>query len=193
MEILEIIKRRRSIRKYKAIPIDKKTVRSVLEAANWAPSNGNSQPWEFVVVQGEYKEEICSVFYEYAKGYIPSATYINEEDKSRMLHYAKDFGGAPCHIVVTYPKDPDPCKREEAMQACCAAIQNMLLQAESMGLGTVWISAPLKDSEKVKSIVSLSDDRMIAGIIPLGYPDIHPMAPSRKDPDMQEKVSWLGF
>lgn len=193
MDVIDVIKNRRSIRKYKDEELEPVLIEKLLQAANWAPSAGNSQPWEFVVVRDEFAKKISNEFYKFAKEYIPLAPYIPEKEKQRMLEYSKNFGGAPCHIIVSYPKLEDSFKREEALKASCAAIQNILLQAKAMGLGTVWVGSRLNHSEKVKEILAIPEDRLIAGIIPIGYPDMEPIAPQRQSPDLKEKVKWMGF
>ncbi|PKQ64513.1 nitroreductase [Labilibaculum filiforme] len=193
MNVLDVIKRRRSIRKYTNQEPSADLIKNVLHAGNWAPSAGNNQPWEFIVVKGEIKREISQEFYNFAKDYIPKATYIPEDQKVRMLEYSKDFGGAPIHIIVSFPNLEDEEKKEEALKACCAAIQNILLQATENGLGTVWIDGNITHSKKVKDIIGLSEDRLIAGIIPIGYPDMNPPAPPRLDSELTKKVKWLGF
>lgn len=192
-EILEAIKNRRSIRKYKKLEVPQDKISTVLEAANWAPSNGNSQPWEFFVVKGDYVQKISKIFYDWAKDYIPNAPYIPAEKKPAMLEYAKDFGGAPVYIVVTYEVYDDAIKTEEALMATSAAIQNLSLAATEQGLGTVWIAGHVAHAQETRNILKLSNNRKVAGIIPIGYPDIKPPAPPRKDPDLIEKVTWLGF
>lgn len=192
-EILEAIKSRRSIRKYKKIEVPQDKIKTVLEAANWAPSNGNSQPWEFFVVKGDYVQKISKVFYDWAKDYIPNAPYIPAEKKPAMLEYAKDFGGAPVYIVVTYEVYDDAIKTEEALMAASAAIQNLCLAATENELGTVWIAGHVAHAQETRDILNLPDNRKIASIIPIGYPDMDPSAPPRKDPDLIEKVTWLGY
>jgi len=191
--ILDTIQQRRSIRKYKnqEVPIEK--IKTVLHAANWAPSNGNHQPWCFVVAKGKPREEICAVFSDWAQGYIPNAPYIPAEKKKGMLEYAKDFGGAPVHIIVTYEIDEDAITTEESLRAASAAIQNLCLAAYEEGLGTVWIAGEVAAKEEMKKILQLPKNQGIAGIIPIGYPDMNPPAPEREDPDLSKKVTWLGF
>lgn len=193
MEVLDVIKNRRSIRKYTNQVPASDLIKNVLHAGNWAPSAGNSQTWEFIVVTGEVKRVISQEFYCFAKDYIPKAAYIPEDQKARMLEYSKDFGGAPIHIIVSYPNLKDKEKKEEALKASCAVIQNILLQAKESGLGTVWIDGNITHSKKVKEIIGLSDDRSIAGIIPIGFPDGNPPVPPRQDSELKEKVKWLGF
>ena len=190
-EMLEVIRNRRSIRKYKNIEPDTKLIKEVLQAASMAPSAGNSQPWEFTIIKGEFREKICHEFYNFAKDYIPTASYIPEEKKKMMLKYAENFGGAPYHIIVSYPNFDDDVKREEALKASSAAIQNLLLQANDIGLATVWIGSRLNHSEKVKSILGLSNNRKIAGIIPIGYADMELAPMPREEPE--SKSRWLGF
>jgi len=192
-DILHVIKNRRSIRKYQKKEVGTEKLKNVLLAANWAPSSGNSQPWEFIVTSNEPVREVSKVFYDFAKGYVPTALYIPAEEKDAILEYAKDFGGAPNHIIVTYPKLEDSRKREEALKASCAAIQNLLLMAKAEGLGTVWIGGKINHSQRVREILNVLHDRVIAGIIPIGYPVIEPMVPPRKDPRLEDKVKWLGF
>lgn len=192
-KIFDVIQERRSIRKYedKEVPVEK--IKRVLHAANWAPSNGNSQPWNFIVLKGEPRKQICAVFSEWAQDYIPKAPYIPAEKKGPMLEYAKDFGGASVHIVVTYETDEDLIKTEEALMAASAAIQNLCLAAYEEGLGTVWIAGEVAYKEATKEIIKLPKNQKIAGIIPIGYPAMSPPVPERQDPDLTQKVTWLGF
>lgn len=166
---------------------------SVLHAANWAPSSGNRQPWEFIVAGPDYAKKISGVFYGWAKDYIPTAPYIPEEKKPFMLKYAKNFGGAPTQIVVTYELFDDAIKTEEALMGTCAAIQNLCLAAAAEGLGTVWIAGRTVHLAEFRNILNLPDNRKVAGIIPIGFPDMSPPAPPRKDPELEYKVQWLGY
>ena len=191
--VFKAVKDRRSIRKYSEKEVEKEKLQKVLEAGNWAPSNGNSQPWNFIITKGEYVNKICNVFYNWAKDYIPNAPYIPAEKKPGMLEYAKNFGGAPNHIIVTYETYDDDIKTEESLMAACAAIQNIALKAWEEGLGTVWIAGHVTHDNETRSILSISDNEMIAGIIPIGYPDMNPPAPPRVDPELKDKARWLGF
>lgn len=191
--ILEVIKERRTIRKYKSDMPSKEMLETLLHAGNWAPSDGNSQPWEFFVTQGEFVKQTCAIFYNHAQQHIPNAPYIPAEKKPMMLEYAKDFGGAPCHIVVTQPVFEDKFKNDDAMKACSAAVQNILLQAHTMGLGAVWICLPDNELAKINTLLGLGNDKLITAIIPVGYPAINPEAPPRVDSNLSQKVKWLGF
>lgn len=190
-DILDAIKNRRSVRKYKETEPSTEIIKNILKAGSMAPSNGNAQPWEFIVAKGEYRKSICEEFYNFSKKYIPKADYIPEDKKKMMLKYAKALGGAPIHIIVTCPNYEEPNKRDEALQSCSAAIQNILLQAHADGIGSVWVGANPDKTEKMKKILSIPATRLIAAIIPIGYPDMSPSTPPRKD--IEQKTTWLGF
>ena len=57
----------------------------------------------------------------------------------------------------------------------------------------MWIAGDILHNSETKKVLNIGDDRKIAGIIPIGYPDMDPPAPPREDPDLTKKVSWLGF
>ena len=188
--VFDVIKNRRSIRKYKADDIPKDKLTRVLEAANWAPSNGNEQAWDFFVSKGEAVRKVCKVFFDFAKEYIPKAPYIPEEQKAGMLKYAENFGGAPVHITVTYDLSEDAEKTEKSLMAACAAVQNLLLSAWEEGLGTVWISGEACRSQITREALGINKNQGIAAIIPIGYPDEAPMV--GRD-DVLTKTTWVGF
>lgn len=192
-QVFDGILQRRSIRKYKNQEVTQDKLKKVLEAANWAPSNGNSQPWNFVVTKGEYVDKVCKVFHEWAKDYIPNAPYIPPEKKPGMLKYTENFGGAPIHIIVTHEIYDNEIKTKEALMAASAAIQNLCLAAWEEGLGTVWIGGHVIYSDETREILGITDNQEIAGIIPIGIPDENPPVPERADPALVEKVKWLGF
>lgn len=191
--IIDIIKTRRSVRKYKDTIVEKETIAQILQAGAMAPSAGNSQPWEFIVVQGEYAEQISHEFYCFAQKHIQTAQYIPEEKKSEMLNYSKNFGGAPHQIVVIYSLLNNSISNQETLKSCGAAIQNILLQATASGLGTVWIGSKINHSDRVKEILKLEANKAIAGIIPIGYADENPPIPKRRDISSANNVTWLGY
>jgi nitroreductase len=145
MDVLEVIKGRRSVRKYKQEPISDDQLNQILEAGRWAPSRGNSQPWKFVVLKDK------QVIGELAEA-IPNGRFLAE---------------APLGIAVVV--DPKSSKHPE--QEAAAAIQNMLLAAHSIGLGTCWISVHGTDCEqKAKQILLIPEEEIFVSVISIGYP-----------------------
>ena len=161
MEVLEAIKGRRSIRSFKPDPVSEKDLQAILEAGRFAPSAGNCQPFEFVVVKDpKIKRELARA----ALG----QTFIAE---------------APVVIVVcaNVPRTSRHYGRRGAELYCiqdtAAAAQNMLLAAYSLGYGTCWVGA-FNEAEVAKVIKAPAEVRPLV-IIPLGKPAEKPRAPSR--------------
>ena len=160
-DIFDVIRKRRSIRIYKKKPVPPELVAKVLEAATFAPSAGNEQPWEFVVV---YDDELKKKLWEAAL----------KQDHVR---------DAPVVIVVcgdlmkASEKYGIRGERLYVIQDVAAAIQNMLLAAHFLGLGSCWVGA--FDEEEVKLLCALPDHLRPLALITLGYPDESPDMPTR--------------
>ncbi|MCR4391985.1 MAG: nitroreductase family protein [Candidatus Acetothermia bacterium] len=150
MDVTEAIKRRRSVRKYTGDPVTEDDVRTVLTAAIWAPSAGNAQPWRFIVVRDRALRE----------GLVGAA------------HGQRFLAEAPLVIVVC----ADLLRAQRAygergvtlycLQDTAAAIQNMLLAATSLGLGSCWVGA--FDEAKASELLGLPSGLRPVALIPLG-------------------------
>ena len=145
MDVLEAIKDRRSIRQYTPEPVSEEQVTQILEAGRWAPSRGNSQPWKFIVLNDDQiREELADA--------IPTGKFL-----------AQAVQGIA--VVV----NPEVSKHPE--QEGAAAIQNMLLAAHTLGLGTCWISVHGTDcEEKAKLILRIPDDEWLLSVVSVGHP-----------------------
>jgi nitroreductase len=170
MDVMQAIKGRRSIRKYKPTPVSDKAVETVLEAAGWAPSWKNSQCWRFVVVRDpQVKAKLA-------------ATLKPETNRASM-----GIREAPVVIVACaelgksgYHKgEQGTDKGDWFMFDTALAMQNLALAAYAMGLGTVHVG--LFDAKEVAKILDVPDGVVVVEMTPLGYPDEEPVAPRRKD------------
>ena len=162
MDVLEAIKGRRSIRAFKNKNVPQEIVEKLIGAARWAPSAGNIQPWEFIIVR---KPEIKRRLAQAALG----AMLIEE---------------APIVIVVCANENRSfegygmRGKTLYCIQDTAAAIQNIHLVAYSLGLGTCWIGAFRE--EEAKEILKIPQGIRPVAIIPVGYPAEAPSPPSRR-------------
>lgn len=169
METLEAIKTRRSIRKFKKDPISRDMVKELLEAAMFAPSAGNEQPWQFIVLDDrkilDDVPKICS-----------TAAMCRQAATAILI-----CGDA---WLEKYP--------EFWVQDCSAAVENLLLAAHAMGLGAVWAGIyPLKDRvEGFRKLFSLSDNITPFALVPLGYPD-QEIAPQKRF--KEERIHYNGW
>jgi len=161
MELEEAIRNRRSVRRYLEKSVEDEKIEKILDAARWAPSAGNLQSVEYIVVKDKETRERLS-----------GTSYGQAQPKE-----------APVNIVVcvNFPKISHYGRRGEelySIQESGACIQNLMLTAHSLGLGTCWIGA--FDEEKAKEILGIPDHVRPVGIITLGYPDESPSS-SRKN------------
>ncbi len=148
-EKISFILNRRSIRKYQQKSVESEKVRDLLRAAMAAPSAGNRQPWHFVVVTERETLDRLAEDHPYGK----------------MLHQA------PLCIAV--------CGEPEAssggaywVQDCSAAMQNLLLAADSLGLGAVWLGvySSEKREQTVSNALQLPEHIRPLGLASIGYP-----------------------
>jgi len=180
MEVMETIKTRRSIRKYKTTPVDDKTVAQVLEAARWAPSWANTQCWRFIVVRdSNIKMELASTLRETN----PALEAVRNAPV--VIVACAELGKAGC-----YHGEPATDKGDYwYMFDVALAMQNLILAAHSLGLGTVHIG--FFDAKKAASILEVPDGFCVVEMTPLGYPDQAPEARPRKE--LSEIVSYESY
>jgi nitroreductase len=157
-EIFELIRKRRSIRRFdntKDVPKD--LVLKIIEAGSYAPSGHNNQPWRFSIVKNEsIKDEISKL-----------TVYGNIVKSANVL----------ITVFLDYEHSYD---RDKDLMAIGACIENMLLFISSLGLGAVWLGEILKNKDKVRELLKVDGKKELVAIIALGYPMHTPKSPGRK-------------
>ncbi|MBN2002897.1 MAG: nitroreductase [Anaerolineae bacterium] len=191
MQTLEAIAQRRSIRKFKSDPVSDEQIRELLQAAVLAPSGKNAQPWRFVVVRGEKRAEMINIM----RGGM-------ENSKAQ----GRDLGSSPWTIQIM-EKAPvtififndrmentdqplsiyDMVGNSVGVQSIGAAIQNLLLAATDMGLGTLWICDVFY--AYVELCAWIGESHQLVAAVSVGYPDEAPDARPRKAVD--EVTRWM--
>ena len=169
MDIMEVIKTRRSIRKYKTAPVDEKYLMIVLEAARWAPSWHNTQCSRFIVVKdSQIKSKLSETL---NPGNPAIAALINAPV---VIVACAELGKAGFRDGQAKTDKGDWFMFDVAL-----AMQNLCLAAHSLGLGTVHVG--LFDAKKAAGILKVPDGFAVVEMTPLGYPDTEGKMPSRKD------------
>jgi nitroreductase len=156
--VLEAIYNRRSIREYtdEEIPIEQ--LREIVKAAIWAPSGLNNQPWRFVIVQSpEIREELAL-----------------QTHYGHIVRAAKALIAVYLNVEAMY----DEVKDHQSAGAC---IQNILLAAEALNLGGVWLGQILKNKTEVNKILGLDENHDLMAIVALGHPLHRDQKSKRKD------------
>lgn len=192
MEVFEAIRRRRSIRQYKPDEVPISEIEKVLQAANWAPSARNTQPWHFIVARGAKKDEFARLYGQIVERGMPPADR-RTPDQERRLAWAHTLGKAPVVIIALTYRGDDPGRVKSSLESTSAALENLMLAATVLGLGTCWMTGPLAEEARLREMFSIGSEWEIVATTPLGYPDGLPDPPARQDPEMKEKVTWIGF
>jgi coenzyme F420-0:L-glutamate ligase/coenzyme F420-1:gamma-L-glutamate ligase len=190
LDIVGLLKNRRSIREYTPKNVSKKVLDAILKAATWAPSAHNAQPWRFVVIRDSVlKLKLAEAMASRWKRDL-AKNGVSEKDRESLAKASVErFSSAPIVIVsclTTMEMNHYPDKRRQrieftmAVQSVAAAIENMLIAAHAMGLGACWFCAPLFCSETVRKVLRLPPDVEPQALITLGYPADRPLPPLRK-------------
>lgn len=181
MDIAEVIKNRRSIRKYKDTPVEEEKIRQILESGRLAPSANNSQPWHYILVQDEK----------------------NREKLYQIAHQQKFILEAPLSIIVTADigrrikgrEVGDPFAPEnmvhllKVVRDSGITIEHMVLQAHALGLGTCWVG--MFEQDEIKKAFSIPPHHYVASFITVGYPDEAP--PPKKRMQLEEILHYETF
>ena len=189
MELSEAITERRSCRAFLPVPVSNATIQQILEAAIWAPSPLNTQPWEFTVITNpEIKEEIFS------EGLRCKEWALEKSGWKWLKGYQMDFlRSAP--VIIAVIGDPRKSGVDMFMQegptgyqhACAAAIQNMLLTAHTLGLGSLWFT--FYDKKKMREILDVDENKVPVALVCIGKSEAEPTPTGRKG--LEKKVSYM--
>jgi F420 biosynthesis protein FbiB-like protein len=176
--LLDLIKSRRSVRRYTSEPVPEATILRLLEAGSWAPSAHNRQPWRFAVLTGPTDKEHLARAMGARLRADRSADGDDPDDIERDV--ARSFArltGAPvlivvCLSLVDMDRYPDARRSHNewvmAAQSTAMAAQNILLQAQAEGLAACWVCAPLFVPDLVCQTLGLPEDWEPLGLITLG-------------------------
>lgn len=190
MNVLNLFRSRRSIRKYSTKEVSNRVLLRILEAARWAPSAHNAQPWHFITVrEPAVKRELAEAMAsrwnrDMSKNGVP------EEKRDGLVKKSVErFTKAPIVVVACLTmEDMDryPDRRRQkieytmAVQSVAAAVENMLLAAYAEGLGSCWFCAPLFCGSAVRRVLKIPTHVKPQALITMGYPISKPPPPSRK-------------
>ena len=184
MELMEAIKNRRSIRKFtdERVPIEK--VERMLEAAMWAPSAQNLQPWYFVVLTK--KDDLAFLFSELGTTAFSERKRLEARFKDHpevveeTMEFMAAMGGAQTIVLAFLNK---PMYSEEMLPSCvesvAAAMQNLVLAAYEEGVASCWVEAVCRAGDALQERFAPEHGKLIGGII-LGYPAMEARPIKRK-------------
>lgn len=183
--IFNTIQSRRSVfpPQYNNEPITKAEIKSVLEAANWAPTHRRTEPWRFKVMQGEKQEAFGSFL---AETYKKNAEKFSEFKYKKYLENPKKAGAI---IAICMQRDPSEAIPEwEEIAATAMAVQNMWLTAHEMGIGAYWSSPEVIN--RMHEFFTMNEREKCLGFFYMGKYD-DPQPEGVRATSIEEKTTWL--
>jgi nitroreductase len=190
MYVFDLIKRRRSIGKMTSERPSREQIEHLLEAATHAPNHHKVQPWKFIVLAGNAREELGTVMALSLAGRLEEtssdkAQAILNKERNKPLR-------SPVVIVVAAESPHQPNVMEiENIEATAAAVQNMLLTAEEMELACMWRTGDAAYDPHVKQWLGLESGEHIIAFLYVGYPAIPRL--ERIPISFKDKTTWAGW
>jgi nitroreductase len=185
MEFSELCKKRRSCRAFKDIPVTREQLQKITKAGQWAPSPLNQQPFQSIAVTDpDIKAQI-------QKSGIEAKQIVADNGgpdwaKKYPMNFVKE---CPLILVVVYDSEKGGLgnyfdQPHGALQSTSACIQNMMLMAADLGLGSLWFT--FFNPASLKQILDIPEKLDVAGAILIGAPAMEAKAPGRKDPKIHQ-------
>ena len=190
MQVFDVIKRRRSIGKMTAERPTREQIEVLLEAATHAPNHHNTQPWKFIVLAGSAREELGTVMAMSLANRLEETS--SENAQARLNKERNKPLRSPIVIVVVSeaPRQPNVTEMDN-IEAVSAAVQNMLLTAEGIGLACMWRTGDAAIDPHVKQWLDLDPGDQIVAFLYVGYAAIPRIA--RVPISFKQKTTWSGW
>lgn len=188
-EILsKIISNRRTVKpaRMNGKKISEKDIRALLQLADWAPTHGRTEPWRFIVFEEQALQD-------FSKKHADLYKEISDPEKFRQDKFEKliQNGQQASHLIAVVMKRTGNSKISEAEEsaAVAAAIQNILLGAEALGIAAIWSTGGMATKEEMKPLLQLAPEDKVGGFLYLGYTEAAISPGFRKIP-LKEKTYW---
>ena len=188
MNAIDAIQRRTSVRRFRPEPIPRDTIERLLECAVRAPNHKLSEPWRFAVLTGPARDAFAEIRARHRlKRYSDPASPEALAGADKVRREAK---GTPAFIIVMTVVSPDEITREEDYAAVMMATANLMIAAESLGLGTYLRTGGIMREPALAELAGLADGQRIVGVLSLGRPD--EAEPPRRRRPATELTRWVG-
>jgi nitroreductase len=187
MDAISAIKQRTSVRRYRPEPVHRDLVEHLLECAVRAPNHKLTQPWRFAVITGAAKERYAEIrarhrLTRFTEPASPEAATAADKVRREVLD-------TPLHIVAMTAVSPDEITREEDYAATMMAVANLMIAAESLGLGTYLKTGGVMQDRALGALVETPENFRVVGLISLGYPA--EQEPPRRRKPAAELTRWI--
>ena len=200
-DIWEVMFTQRAIRYWVEEPVSRELIERVIEAASKAPSGSNHQPWMFVVADRDpVKTSLAEALRDYyeegpLKTLVESSQKTEDSSQRLMMSGAENFftnlRTAPAIIIPCLYKLSSPTSEMNTLIAGSSiylAVQNMLLAARALGLGTLMTTSHSLIEEVIRDVCKIPDDAQPAALIPIGFPAVK-FGPTKRKP-VRDIIAW---
>jgi len=182
---LDAIRRRRSVKRFTERDVGTDEIERLLELAVLAPNHRMTEPWEFVVLGPEARRACGDVKGRGRARWIDDAE-VAEKVRQKMV---SSIGAIPCILAFVQRLDDDPEVREEDFATVWMGIQNVLIGAVAMGLGTHVKTGAFLDEEGMRELLGVGEGKRILALVHLGEPSEQPEAKPREP--ARERTRWM--
>lgn len=185
--VIEAIRSRRSIRKMRPdLSPTREQVADIIEAATWAPNHNLTEPWRFIVIAGEERSRLGDALAEALVLAFPDTPKEKLE-----LERTKPLSAPVILTVISAAKAGPKILEREELIAAGAALQNVLLAAQALGLSTMVRTGAHSYSERMRQYLGLGEGESLVGMVYLGYGSEPQPVGNRTDPE--QKTVWRGM
>lgn len=207
MDVFEVMRTQRSVKRFRSDPVDRADIEKMITAATWAPNGSNRQAWEFIVVDDAGTKKALADVYRDAWNllYEQRSTRRSFHDPrtapAKMMsdskHLCDHLEEAPVLILVCMDTDRNLVSTDGVMRmyweegnytSTLPGVQNLMIAARALGIGTCLTTALNVFGEKAKDILDLPDALRTIALIPVGYPEVD-FRPVNRIP-AEESTHW---
>jgi nitroreductase len=185
----EIILSRRSSKpaSFNGKKIEDEIITNLLNLAHWAPTHGRTEPWRFKVYAGNGVATFCEAHAALYKTNTDPEVFTTAKFES-----LQKLGSQTSHIIGVYMQRQVPAKIPlvEEIAATAAAMQNILLGAEALGISALWSTGGMTHHPALKNFWGLADEDVVMGLLYLGYTN-EPAAAGKRNGTVSEKTEWI--
>ncbi|MEX2526722.1 MAG: nitroreductase [Gemmatimonadota bacterium] len=185
MDTLQSISARRSVKVFAPEPVTREQISTLLETVVAAPNHRMTEPWRFVVVGPEARETYASIVAD------RKAAKCDDEAQAELVRQkaVANATSIPWTIAVIQLLAQDSAVREEDYATVYMGIQNLLLAAVAMGLGTHVKTGGIMDDPRIRTLLGMEGDERIVALVQVGFPEAVPDAKPRTPARL--RTSWL--
>jgi nitroreductase len=187
MDAITAIKQRTSVRRFRPQPVARETIEQLLDCAVRAPNHKLTQPWRFAVLTGAARDRFAELRAGHRlKRFDDPSTPEALAGADKVRRESRD---TPVFVVVMSAVNPDEITREEDYAASMMAVANLMIAAESLGLGTYLKTGGIMRDPAVLELAGVPDGFRVIAVVSLGYPA--GTEPPRRRKPAAELTEWV--